>query len=155
LNYAALWILYAATPLARMEVISHRLLADREVIPQALTLNPGFFELVYTNMLNSRKTRRNVEEALRAIDSYLAERVMVFEPIVDHLREVGEARSCTEIENYFERTFGIDCVITACEYLADQGLIGKASTAAKITKRSNVEVQELAFVYLGEPADEF
>ena len=34
---------------------------------------------------------------------------------------------------------------TACEYLADQGLIGKASTPVRLTKKSNVEVQELAF----------
>jgi uncharacterized protein len=154
LNYTALWILHTATPLAKIEVIGRRLLADREVIPQALKLNPPFFEIVYTNMLNTRKTRKNVEEALDAIDSYLAERVSVFDPIIEHLRDVGEARSCTEIEDYFERNFGVDCVITACEYLADQGLIGKASTAVKMTKRSNLEIEELAFVYLGEPPDE-
>ena len=155
LDYSALWILAAATPLAKIEVISRRLLADREVLPQALQLNPKFFEIVYTNILNNKKTRKNVEAALDAIDSYLAERVALFSPIIDHLREVGEARSCTEIEDYFERNFGITFITTACEYLADQGLIGKASTTAKITKRSNVEVQELAFVYLGEPPDEF
>src|SRR5262249_37434321 len=33
LEYTALWILYAATPLAQVEVIGARLLADREVIP--------------------------------------------------------------------------------------------------------------------------
>jgi uncharacterized protein len=110
---------------------------------------------VYTNILNNKKTRKSVEAALDAIDSYLAERVALFSPIIDHLREVGEARSCTEIEDYFERNFGITFITTACEYLADQGLIGKASTTVKITKRSNVEVQELAFVYLGEPPDEF
>ena len=35
LDYTALWILYAATPLARVEVLGAGLLADREVIPQA------------------------------------------------------------------------------------------------------------------------
>ena len=34
LDYTALWILYAATPLAQIEVIGRRLLADREVIPR-------------------------------------------------------------------------------------------------------------------------
>ncbi len=38
----------------------------------------------------------------------------------------------------------------ACEYLADQGLIGKASTPVQLTKKSNVEVQELAFFYTAE-----
>src|SRR5262249_8483813 len=44
LDYTALWILYAATPLAQVEVIGARLLADREVIPQAMGLNPAFFK---------------------------------------------------------------------------------------------------------------
>jgi hypothetical protein len=46
LDYTALWILYAATALAKIEVIGRRLLADREVLPQALALNPKFFEVV-------------------------------------------------------------------------------------------------------------
>ena len=58
LDYTALWILYAATPLARIEVIGARLLADREVIPQAMKLNPAFFQTIYTDLLNAKKTRR-------------------------------------------------------------------------------------------------
>jgi hypothetical protein len=34
-------------------------------------------------------------------------------------------------------------------------LIGKASTPVQLTKMSNVVVQELAFVHLGEPPDVF
>ena len=59
LDYSALWILYAATPLARIEVIGRRLLADREVLPQALALNPDFFRKVYTSLLNTRKTKKD------------------------------------------------------------------------------------------------
>ena len=44
-------------------------------------------------------------------------------------------------------------VITACEYLADQGLIGKASIPVHLTKKSNIEVQELAFFSITEPSD--
>src|SRR5262249_4498772 len=150
LDYAGLWILYAATPLAKIEVMRRGLLADPEVLPQALQLNPQFFQVVYTEMLNSKKTRKNVEGALDAIDAYLSARMDLFDPIVEHLQEVGEARSCSDIEHYFERNFGIEGVTTACEFLADRGRIGKASIAAKVTKRSNVEVQELAFVYFGE-----
>ena len=156
LDYSALWILYAATPLARVEVMTARLLADREVIPQAMKLNPAFFQTVYTGMLNAKKTRKDVQAALDAIDAYLAERApSLFEPLLEHLREVGEARSCTEIEIHFKRNFNLEGMTTACEYLADQGLIGKASTPVQLTKMSNVVVQELAFVHLGEPPDVF
>ncbi len=152
LDYTALWILYAATPLAQIEVIGRRLLADREVIPQALELNPEFFKVIYTDLLNGKKTKRNVEAALDAVDGYLRSRApQLFGAVIDHLRDVGETRSCTEIESHFQRTVGIEGVTSACEYLADEGLIGKASTSVQLTKRSNVEVQELAFFYLANP----
>ncbi len=148
LDYTALWILYAATPLAQVEVIGARLLADREVIPQAMKLNPAFFKMIYADLLNTKKTRKSVRTALDAVDRYVADRAAtLFGLVIEHLREVGEARSCTEIEDHFKRNFNVEGVTTACEYLADQGLIGKASTPARLTKKSNVEVQELAFFY--------
>jgi predicted nucleotidyltransferase len=151
LNYSALYILYAATPLARIEVIGAGQLADREVIPQALKLNPDFFGAIYTGMLNAKKTAKSVQTALNAIDDYLAQRAPVlFRPVLEHLREVGEARSSTEIDDHFKRTFNVQGVTAACEYLADQRLIGKASIAIQLTRKSNVQIQELAFVHLGE-----
>ena len=156
LEYTALWMLYAATPLARIEVIGARLLADREVLPQAMKLNPAFFKTIYADLLNAKKTRKSVQAALDAIDGYVAERAAtVFAPVIDHLRDVGEARSCSEIEGHFKRNFDVSGVTTACEYLADQGLIGKASTLVHLTKKSNIEVQELAFVYMSEEPNAF
>jgi hypothetical protein len=156
LDYTALWILYAATPLARIEVINAGLLADREVIPQAMKLNPDFFKTIYSDLLNMKKTTKIVQAALDATDNYLARQIpMLFRLVLDHLREVGEARSCTEIEAHFKRNFDIGGVTTACDYLADQGLISKVSIPAHLTKKSNIEVEELAFVHLGDAPDEF
>ena len=154
LDYTALWILYAATPLARVEVIGRRLLADREVIPQAMTLNPSFFKTIYADLLNAKKTPTSVQAALDAIDGYVAERApKLFGLLLDHLREAGDARSASEIEDHFKRSFDVSHVTTACEYLADLGLIGKASTPVHLTKKSHVEVQELAFFWVKESLD--
>jgi uncharacterized protein len=156
LEYTALWILYAANTLAQIEIIGRKLLADREVIPQAMELNPALFKAVYIDLLNTKKTRKNVQAALEAIDRYLAERARVlFAPVIDHLRDVGEARSCSEIEDHFRRNFDLGGVTSACEYLADQRLIGKASAPVQLTKRSNIEVQELAFFYIEGGSDGF
>ena len=153
LDYTALWILYAATPLARIEVIGARRLADREVIPEALALNPTFFKLIYTDLLNTKKTRTAVQAALDAVDGYLAtRRLSLFAPVIDYLREAGEPRSTSEIEAHFTRQLDVEGVMTACEYLADEGLIGKASTLARLTKKSSVDVQELAFYYMDSPS---
>ena len=146
LDYTALWILYAAEPLARLEVIGARQLADREVIPQATRINPALFATIYSNLLNTKKTKKTVQTALDTIDTYMAERAPVlFAPLLDHLRDVGETRTCTEIEDHFARNFDVGHVTTVCEYLADLGLLGKAAASVRLTKRSNIDVQELAF----------
>lgn len=150
LDYTALWILYAATPLARIEVIDAGLIADREVLPQALALNPDFFRIVYTDLLDGRKSRERVEAALAAVDGFMAARApVVFAPVIEYLREAGEPRSCKDLEHHFAKNFDVTDVTTACEYLADQGLIEKASVPVHLTRRSNVEVQELAFYVSG------
>jgi hypothetical protein len=154
LDYAALWILYAANALAKIEVLQAGLLADREVLPQALKLNPSLFKIVYADLLNSKKSRPRIKAALSAAEEYLARRTPVlFASIFEHLTEVGEARSATEIEDHFRRNFGIEGVILACEYLSDQGLIGKAALPVRLTRRSNVDVNELAFFCGSSGAD--
>lgn len=156
LNYTALWLLAAATPLAQVEVIGAGLLVDREVIPQALALNAAFFKTIYTDLLNARKTAKAVRAALDAADRYIAERTpTLFGLVIDYLREAGETRSCAEIEDHFRRNFDVIGVTAACEYLADRGLLGKVSMPIRLTKKSNVSVQELAFVSTGGPADAF
>ena len=50
------------------------------------------------------------------------------------------------LSNILRLTRGLDAVVERqLDDLADQGLIGKASTAVQLTKRSTMEVQELAF----------
>jgi hypothetical protein len=149
LDYTALWILSTADAIARIEVLSAGLLADREVIPQAMKLNPALFDVIYRDLLNAKKTRTRVEAAVTALDDYMASRARtMFGPILDYLREAGEARSCAEVDDYFARHLDVGYASAACEYLADQGLVGKVSLPARLTKKSNVDVQELAFVYL-------
>jgi hypothetical protein len=154
LDYTALWILYAATALARIEIVSARQLTDREVIPQAMKLNPGFFKIVYADLLNTKKTGKNVQAALDAVDAYLLKRApALFGLVIDHLREAGDTRSATDLESHFSRNFDVAGVTAACEYLSDRGLIYKVSTPVQLTKHSNISVQEMAFAYIREAED--
>jgi uncharacterized protein len=156
LDYTALWILNAANSLARVEVLEGRRIVDREALPLALELNPTFFKVVYTDLLNSKKSVKAVEAALRAVDEYLEQRTeRIFAPVIEYLREVRETRSATEIEDYFMRNFGLRGMTGVCEYLADRGILGKASAPVKLTKISNVQVEELGFFYAGGVEDEW
>jgi hypothetical protein len=125
-----------------------RLAALRTEAIAGARAEPAFFTTIYTDR-SRKKTRQAVEAALDAVDGYMASRAPdVFATVIDYLREAGEARSATEIETHFTRQLGVDGVTTACEYLADQRLIGQASTPARLTKKSTIDVQELAFFYL-------
>jgi len=148
-HYTALWLLYTASPIARIEIVERGLVADREVIPQAAMLNPALFATLYTGLLDGATTRASVQHALDVADAYVAKRApTLLALVVEHLRDVGEARSATEIEDHFVRHCNVRGVTTACEYLADRGIIGKTGLPVKVTKKSNVAVQELAFYAL-------
>lgn len=156
LEYTALWLLYVAMSIARIEVISSGAIAGREVIPEAQKLNPALLDTIYGNLLRQPVTRARIDAALETVDDYLASRATtLFAPVLNYLRDAGEARACSEIEHYFKRHFDVVEVTSACEYLADRNLIGKVSVAARLTKKSTVSVEELAFVYLDRAADPF
>jgi len=145
-SYAALWLLYAATPLAQIELLRAGRLLGREVIPEAAEINPEFFKCIYSDLLVGRVSESVVSSAIDRAEAYVAEGAPVlFGLVLDHLREVREPRSCTEIDDFFARHYGISKVNTACEYLADVGAISRVATPVRLTKRSNVDVQELAF----------
>lgn len=155
-DYSAIWVLAAASGLARIEVMRNGELADREVLPRALKINPEFFQVVYTGMLNGKKTRATVQAALDAADDYLHRCTAEFsKPIIAWLEAAGEARSCTEIDAHFARTLGVEGVSATCEYLADQGTLGRASVTSRLTKKSTSSVQELAFYAFTPPPSEF
>jgi hypothetical protein len=153
LAYTSLWILMTAIPIARMEVIGAGLLPDREVVPQAQALNPNLFKTIYTDLLSGGTSKPSVERALEAIEQYMRERAtVVFGPVIDYLREAGDVRSSRDLEDHFKKNFDVAGVTTACEYLADEGLIGKASAPVLLTRLSSVNLEELAFFFL-EPSD--
>ena len=153
--YTALWLLYAAVPLARMEVIGAGQLADREVIPQATKLNPKLFKTIYLDLLRDGTSTDTVMAALDAMETYMAARApKVFAPVIEYLQEVGDVRSSRDLEDHFKKNFGISGITTVCEYLADLGMIGKASTPVLLTKRSNTSLEELAFFFSGPPDGE-
>lgn len=150
--YTAYWTLLATNSIARMEVIAAGLLPDREVIPQAEKLNPALMRTIYADLLRKGTDRAVVEKALKTAEDYLAARAAkVFAPVLEYLREHGDIRSSRDIDDHFRKTYGIEGTTTACEYLADAGLIDKASAPVMLTKRSNVTLQELAFFAADEP----
>ena len=147
--YTALWILVTARALADVQVGLSGAIVGREAVLDALRQNPELFGLIYSDLLTKPVTRRALGKALEAIEGYLRPRAeALFAPVIEYLDEAaGEPRSCTEINHYFRRNFDIHDMVIACEWLADIGVIETAATPVKLTTRSQVEMDELAFFH--------
>ena len=101
LDYTALWILYAATPLAEIEVISRPAARRSRSDPAGLDAQSGVLQDHLHRSAEPAEDRdRVVDAALGAVDRYVADRATaLFAPILDHLRDVGDVRSAREIED--------------------------------------------------------
>ena len=150
LNYSFLWVMKLVEGLAQIEVFLKGEIAGREVIQQALRLNPSFFEAVYSDFIHQKKTVRTVQAALGLINQYLDDRLdALFGPVLAYLSEADGVRSATEVEDHFNKQMNIEGVTTACEWLADRGVIRKVASPMRLTDKSRVSFEEAAF-YRGE-----
>ena len=79
------------------------------MLPQALKLNPAFFKMIYTDLLNAQEDARRASRrrSTRSTPTSPSARRAVRADL-DHLRDAGEARSCSEIEDHFKRHFDIE-----------------------------------------------
>ena len=151
LDYASLWALFVVQQIARIEVVRRGEQPGREVILQALKLNPELFTAIYSDLLNKKKTKALVRDRIDRIDGYLrANSDELFAPIVEYLAEHREPVWAGDIEHHFQRRHSVRFAVAACEYLADNKVIEKTSLPVRLTRRSSVEVEGLAFMYLPE-----
>ena len=146
-EYAFMWLMWVVESLARIEVISRGEIVRREVIHQALQMNPDFFNAIYTDLIHQPKTAEANQAALDAVHGYIEERVeRIFDSLFQFLAEAHGPRSIREINDRFRRVAQTG-MTSACEWLSDRGYIDKLSTPMRLAKNSKVNVEEAAFYY--------
>jgi hypothetical protein len=147
-EYSFLWIMFALQSLARVEIYLAGQVAGREVLQQAMELNPKLFSRLYVDFVNAKKTPKVTSAALNEIERYLVTKSKaLFGPIFDYLDEAGAPRSATDIHMWFEQHFGTEAAVMACEWLADKSMITRLSLPVRLTEKSKVPFEEMAFFY--------
>lgn len=151
-SYSFLWIMYTIQHLAEIEVLYNSVVPGREVIPQALKLNPPFFNLVYRDLIHGEKHEQAIKLALSQINAYLDAKLYdLFGPVLEHLRQEGGVRSTTELDLYFRKQVQVDWPLSNIyEWLADKGVIQKVPNPVRLTQKSQVTVDEAAYYYDGQ-----
>lgn len=147
---AVQWVLRSAESLAMVEVLLHGKVARREVMDQALDLNPTLFDALYTSLVRGRVTTKALAARVALIEDYLTERIPeLFGPIVDYLVEAGDVRTASEVHDHLERHWQAGEALGAVEWLAKKGVVEMTTVPMRMTRSSKADVEEMAFVALG------
>lgn len=149
-NYSAFWLIKMVDVLSQIEVVLHADVPMREAVQQALGYNPDFFGKVYTDMVGGAVDRQQVTETIGLINRYLNDRAeQLFQPILDYLKEEADVRTVTDIAEKFSAIIRLDTgsATTACDWLAERGLLAKLEAETKATPKSRVMLTEPAYLY--------
>ncbi|MFM7321398.1 MAG: nucleotidyltransferase domain-containing protein [Armatimonadota bacterium] len=140
------WILGTGVALARIEVFAAGDNPGREVLPQAMALNPTFFRTVHAGLLAGPRDRAHLAGVLAGIEDYLEERTdLCFAPVLDYLAEAGVPVGSREINQHFKRQMGMTGVDIACDWLVERGRLEKLGLPIRLARTSRVSVDEAAY----------
>jgi RNA polymerase sigma factor (sigma-70 family) len=149
-SYSFVWLMYTIESLATIEVLLSGEVTTREVIPQALKLNPALFQQLYVDLIHQPKDAATIQAALDLINAYIDRNVHVlFGPILEHLGQAGGVRTTTELDSYFKQQVQAGSLSNVYEWLADKGIIQKVPSPLRLTPKSQVVVDEAAYYYDG------
>lgn len=151
-RYSFLWLTYTVERLAAIECLLHGEAPGREVIHQGLEFNPDFFNAVYTNLMDQKKTKKNLSAAIDLVEAYLAERATtIFKPILDYFEDADGPRSLSELRDHFAKV-ELGESDWSCEWLAAKGYLEKMSSPIHLTEKSRIHLEEPAYYADGEGA---
>ena len=148
-EYTFHWLLHAVEYLARVETILQGRIPGREVIQQALQLNPAFFRTAYVDFIHGPKTTETMQMAIDRTNEYIESRLMVlYGPVIEYLQEADSTRTTTELNEYFKRQSQQGDLSFTYEYLADRGILHKIPCPVRLTDKSAfAAVDEAAYCY--------
>jgi hypothetical protein len=146
--YSFLWIMCTVEHLATIEVLLKGEVTSREVILQAIKINPALFKEIYLDLINQPKDEAVIQRTLDCINAYIDEKVqLLFGPVLEYLAQEGGARTTTELDTYFKKQVQEQSLSTVYEWLAFKGIIQKVPSPVRLHPKSQVTVDEAAYYY--------
>ena len=145
-DYTFVYLTYVIRQLARIETFMHGETPKRKVIYQAIKHNPSFFNAVFTDIIDKPKDAAMLGKVLAQVDAYLEDRAQtLFKPLLDFLEEAGEERTIIDIADHFgHRNLWFEL---PCEWLSQKGMIEQFSAPIRLTKDSQVSVEQPSYYY--------
>lgn len=140
-------LLWAAWSLAAIRIIEDGEVHEEEIIYRALERDPDLFKVVYSDIVGTPAKKAKSSAALAAVLDYLnahAERYS--KPLLSYLKKQGRVVALSELADHFAHTQIYPWhVQQAGDWLERHGRLEKVSAPFKLTKRSQIEIEEPAY----------
>ena len=138
--------------IACIEIALNNEFRGREVISQGLNLNPDFFNCTYVSLIKNESTILSLVKILEICKEYIEERKdILFYPIIRWMKEVGEVRGVSRINEYLKKKYNISNdgneLTDTYNWLAERDILIKTSESIKLTDKSKVIFEEAAYYY--------
>jgi predicted nucleotidyltransferase len=141
--YAQYYLTKVAEVIARIEVCLSGESPSREAIIKAIVLNNDMIRTYYHEAMSHHYSREEIENAIEKMERYMDQHLEVIKkPVVDYMSD-GEMKTVTMITKYFRAQSHF--IIGIFDYLADKGVIAKVSQTIRLTPKSRMAVEEIAY----------
>lgn len=149
LELARQTMLWGAHSIAAMEIVRAGEVYEEEAIYRAMDIEPDLFQVIYVDVL-SKKTKKTMHAALAAMGAYLQARWEDnLRPLIHFFEKKRGVVPLTELGEHFAFSQLYPRHLeAACEWLEENGLVEKISAPFKLTKKSRVDVEEPAYMFM-------
>ena len=144
ITYARLYVVKAAETIAKIEVVSNCQVPTREAILQAEAINPGLMSVFYREPMSREMTEQEIRALLKKMDDYIQAHMEHVLNVANEYFGDGEIKTGTMIANHFQTSMHF--IYSVLDYLCNRGYMEKISQTIRITPKSKLAVEEVAYI---------
>lgn len=146
-KYSQYYVLKAAGVVASMEVVSKGETPTREAILRAREISPELMKILYDDPLSKSLSREQLMMVLNKIDEYLLGHIdAISSPVIQFMSD-GEVKTLSVLAQHFNMEPHF--IVGIFDYLSEKGILERLSETMRITPKSKLAVEEVAYVYVG------
>jgi len=145
--YAQFQFVQISEYLARFEHLRRQLPIPDDVVPAARQLNPQLMEYFNTQALSGHWEVATCEQALERLDTYFTEHIEILSKPILHLFKKYKKEIVTLDDVY--QNFHIPgwSLYPLLKFLSDKGVLHIVTSPVKLTRKSKIELENIAFFY--------
>ena len=143
-TYARYYVLKAAEVIAQIEVTANLQIPTREAILQAAAINPELINTFYADPMSREMTVTELRGLLKKMDDYVQTHMEAVLGVARDYFGDGGIKTGTMVTNHFQ--YHMHYMHPILDYLCAAGHLDKVSQTIRITPKSKLAVEEVAFI---------